>query len=225
MARAARVVKDQLLPKLQQLYRGQPVPYQQVDEVEINNNYYQNNNYSNVNNNNLLELPAPSSPGLRRWQRWSRNVVGLNGLFIPTPRKGNFISLKNELLPVEVGVLQVALVTLGRHIGLLNNWYCLPEENEIPTDSVLFPLSTYITGFLATLAADLSQLGAWCQMPSWWYNLEMRQLRLRQDIKGLYLYDLHTDEQMLVYKPDTVTMHCEFTKASTIASRLEVWIL
>ena len=40
-----------------------------VDEVEINNNYYQNNNYSNVNNNNLLELPAPSSPGLRRWQR------------------------------------------------------------------------------------------------------------------------------------------------------------
>ena len=63
-----------------------------------------------------------------------------------------------------MGVLQVALVTLGRHIGLLNNWYCLPEENEvsdrfykwifgfhtmsfqIPTDSVLFPLSTYITG-------------------------------------------------------------------------------
>jgi len=87
MARAARVVKDQLLPKLQQLYRGQPVPYQQVEEVEINNNFYQNNNYSNVNNNNLLELPAPSSPGLRRWQRWSRNVVGLNCLFLPTPRK------------------------------------------------------------------------------------------------------------------------------------------
>ena len=40
-----------------------------VDEVEVNNDYYQNNNYSNVNNNNLLELPAPSSPGLRRWQR------------------------------------------------------------------------------------------------------------------------------------------------------------
>jgi len=35
----------------------------------------------------LLELPAPSSPGLRRWQRWSRNVVGLNCLFVPTPRK------------------------------------------------------------------------------------------------------------------------------------------
>jgi len=87
MARAARVVKDQLLPKLQQLYRGQPVPYQQVEEVEINNNFYQNNNYSNVNNNNVLDLPVPSSPGLRRWQRWSRNVVGLNCLFVPTPRK------------------------------------------------------------------------------------------------------------------------------------------
>ena len=63
-------------------------------------------------------------------------------------------------------MLQVALVTLGRHIGLLNNWYCQPEETEvsdthhyllkvakviehifqIPTDSVLFPLSTYLTG-------------------------------------------------------------------------------
>ena len=43
--------------------------------------------------------------------------------------------------------------------------------------------------------------------------------------QGLYLYDLDTDEQMLVYKPDTVTMDCEFTKASTIAARLEVWIL
>ena len=43
---------------------------EQVEEVEINNNFYQNNNYSNVNNNNLLELPAPSSPGLRRWQRY-----------------------------------------------------------------------------------------------------------------------------------------------------------
>ena len=42
----------------------------QVEEVEINNNFYQNNNYSNVNNNNLLELPAPSSPSLRRWQRY-----------------------------------------------------------------------------------------------------------------------------------------------------------
>ena len=42
----------------------------QVEEVEINNNFYQNNNYSNVNNNNLLELPATSSPGLRRWQRY-----------------------------------------------------------------------------------------------------------------------------------------------------------
>ena len=37
-------------------------------------------------------------------------------------------SLKKKL---QVGVLQVALVTLGRHIGLLNNWYCLPEENEV----------------------------------------------------------------------------------------------
>ena len=36
-----------------------------------------------------------------------------------------------SLKKLQVGVLQVALVTLGRHIGLLNNWYCLPEENEV----------------------------------------------------------------------------------------------
>ena len=72
------------------------------------------------------------------------------------------------LKKLQVGVLQVALVTLGRHIGLLNNWYCQPEETEvsdthcnllkvakviehifqIPTDSVLFPLSTYLTGII-----------------------------------------------------------------------------
>ena len=85
-------------------------------------------------------------------------------------------------------------------------WQILQMDSEftqrffqIPTDSVLFPLSTYITGkvirkiiekrkwilifprflhfltkgFLATLAADLSQLGAWCQMPSWWILLSL----------------------------------------------------
>ena len=37
----------------------------------------------------------------------------------------------------KVGVLQVALVTLGRHIGLLNNWYCQPEETEVSEASSL----------------------------------------------------------------------------------------
>ena len=55
----------------------------QVEEVEINNNFYQNNNYSNVNNNNLLELPAPSSPGLRRWQRYILNFVEKRCKFSP----------------------------------------------------------------------------------------------------------------------------------------------
>ena len=40
-------------------------------------------------------------------------------------------SKRRSLKKLQVGVLQVALVTLGRHIGLLNNWYCLPEENEV----------------------------------------------------------------------------------------------
>jgi len=86
MARPARLMRDSLLPRLQQLYKGRAVPYQQVDDSDSNNNIYTNNNYSNVNNN-LLELPASGSPTARRWQRWSRNIVGLNCLFIPTPRR------------------------------------------------------------------------------------------------------------------------------------------
>ena len=46
----------------------------------------------------------------------------------------NSIQFKREKplsFNTKVGVLQVALVTLGRHIGLLNNWYCQPEETEV----------------------------------------------------------------------------------------------
>jgi hypothetical protein len=62
-----------------------------VEDAENNNtynndNFYTNNNYSNVNNN-LLELPTPSSPGARVWQRWSRGLLGLNCLFLPAPRR------------------------------------------------------------------------------------------------------------------------------------------
>ena len=38
----------------------------------------------------------------------------------------------------KVGVLQVALVTLGRHIGLLNNWYCQPEQTEVSYTHIIF---------------------------------------------------------------------------------------
>lgn len=127
---------------------------------------------------------------------------------------------------MEVGVLQVALVTLGHHIGLLNNWYCLPDHNDkIPPDSVLFPLSRYLVSLVSSLGRQLSSLGTWVALPDWWNSLEMRKLRLRHNIKGLYLYDSQTKEQMLLYKPGTVTMDCHFTRASTIASRLEVWTL
>jgi len=100
--------------------------------------------------------------------------------------------------PAEVAVLQVALVTLGRHIGLLNSWYYQPEDNKV---------------------------GAWCSMPPWWYSLEMRKLRLRQNINALYLYDTVTEEQMLLYRPGKVTLDSNYSRTSTIASRLEVWTL
>lgn len=136
-------------------------------------------------------------------------------------------TLLTEAVQVEMRVLQVALVTLGRHIGLLNNWYCRPDglDTKVPHDSVLYPISHYLTTLIANLAADLCEVGAWCAMPAWWYSLEMRQLRLRHNIKGLYLYDNHTEEQMVVYRPDTITMDSSYTRVTTIATRLDVWIL
>lgn len=102
MARTpSSLLRDILLPKLQQLYRAKPIQYQQVDDAE-NNNHYTNNNYSNVNNN-LLELPTPGSPGLRLWQRWTRNIVGLNCLFVPTPRR--YLALPRT--PVQTDSLDI----------------------------------------------------------------------------------------------------------------------
>jgi len=66
---------------------------------------------------------------------------------------------------------------------------------------------------------DLSEVG------SWWFNFEMRKLRLRQNIKALYLYDLLTEEQMLLYKRGKVTMQDEYILSTTIDSRIQVWIL
>jgi len=63
------------------------------------------------------------------------------------------------------------------------------------------------------------------EIGSWWFSLEMRKLRLRQNIKALYLYDLVTEEQMLLYKRGQVTMQDEYFHATTIDSRIEVWIL
>jgi len=53
----------------------------------------------------------------------------------------------------------------------------------------------------------------------------MRKLRLRQNIKALYLYDLVTEEQMLLYKRGKVTIQDEYILTTTIDSRIEVWIL
>jgi len=255
MAQTWSRVRARVVPKLKQIYRGNQSAYQPVEDIETTNNnsdVYTNNNYSCVNQN-ALDLPTPDSPSLARLQRWGRNLTGLHGLFTPQPRRylavprtptlsdrlDTFqaaaiyrasrsceILITTEAHQLEVGVLQVALVTLGHHIGLLNNWYCLPDHNDkIPPDSVLFPLSRYLVSLVSSLGRQLSSLGTWVALPDWWNSLEMRKLRLRHNIKGLYLYDSQTKEQMLLYKPGTVTMDCHFTRASTIASRLEVWTL
>jgi len=122
-------------------------------------------------------------------------------------------------------VIQVALVALGKHLGLVNNWYFPTEGEKVPADSILFPLSHYLVQLLTTLAQDLSNMGSWVPMPAWWHGLEMRKLRLRHNIKGLYLYDTHTCDGMVLYQSGQVTMHSTFTPSSTIASRLEVWVL
>ena len=48
---------------------------------------------------------------------------------------------------------------------------------QVPLDSILFPISTYLISVLKKMKVDLSEVG------SWWFSFEMRKLRLRQNIK------------------------------------------
>ena len=86
---------------------------------------------------------------------------------------------------------------------------------QVPLDSVLFPISTYLLNVLKKIKIDLSS-------GSWWFSLELRQLRLRNKIKALYLYDLHTEEHMILYRKGTVSIADQYCLTTTIDNRWEV---
>lgn len=219
MARTSpSALMEHILPKMMEFYRGRPAIYQQVDDRE-------NNNYS-YNNNNITEddrevgLFNSGRPGMKVWQMITKNIMGINCLYSHAQRKSGFLPISSEVELAEVGVVRVALVSMGEHIGLLDNWYTQPDEgNKVPLNSILFPISTYLINVLKKIKLDMNEIG------SWWFSLEMRKLRLRQNIKALYLFDLVTEEQMLLYKRGKVSMQDEYILTTTIDSRIEVWIL
>ena len=86
---------------------------------------------------------------------------------------------------------------------------------QVPLDSVLFPISTYLLNVLKKIKIDLSS-------GSWWFSLELRQLRLRNKIKALYLYDLQTEEHMILYRKGTVSIADQYCLTTTIDNRWEV---
>jgi len=210
---------EHLLPKLTEFYhRGRPALYQQVDDNENNNYSYNNNNINETDRE--VGVFSSAHPGLKVWQMITKNIMGINCLYSHTQRKSGFLPISSEVELAEVGVVRVALVSMGEHIGLLDNWYTLPDEgNKVPLNSILFPISTYLINVLKKIKLDMNEIG------SWWFSLEMRKLRLRQNIKALYLYDLVTEEQMLLYKRGKVTIQDEYILTTTIDSRIEVWIL
>lgn len=85
--------------------------------------------------------------------------------------------------------------------------------NQIPLNSVLFPLSTYVLATLKRIRLNLSEVG------SWWFSLEMRQLRLRRRVKAVYLYDLETSEAMVLYRRGRVTITDEYSLNTTLNNR------
>eukprot|EP00091_Calanus_sinicus_P005623 TRINITY_DN16084_c0_g1_i1.p1 TRINITY_DN16084_c0_g1~~TRINITY_DN16084_c0_g1_i1.p1 ORF type:complete len:110 (-),score=10.82 TRINITY_DN16084_c0_g1_i1:85-414(-) len=101
---------------------------------------------------------------------------------------------------------------MGEHIGLLDNWYTLPDEGSSELDP--FPDFNLPDQRSQEIKLDMNEIG------SWWFSLEMRKLRLRQNIKALYLYDLVTEEQMLLYKRGKVTIQDEYILTTTIDSRI-----
>ena len=56
-------------------------------------------------------------------------------------------------------------------------------------------------------------------MGSWWFSLEMRQLRLRRRVKAVYLYDLETSEAMVLYRRGRVTITDEYSLNTTLNNR------
>jgi len=60
---------------------------------------------------------------------------------------------------------------------------------------------------------------------AWWWGLEMRQLRLRPRVKALYMFDIETEEHMLLYRRGEVNIRDEYTLNTVISDRIQVWIL
>jgi len=238
---------EPILPKLQQFIKvGRPDTYH-YSYVENENNNYSTNNYnlndfkSNKNNNHKnnntdtddndntecdtinVSQETSLSSGLKLWQNITRNIIGVNCLYNQAKKRCGFVPIVSEVELAEVGLVRVAMVSMGEHLGLLNNWYSLPDTysqgNQIPVDSILFPLSTYLLSALKKIKQELHEVG------DWWHGLEMRKLRLRHNIKALYLYDTYTDEQMILYRTGLVTLHDMYTHTCTVQKRVEVWIL
>ena len=88
------------------------------------------------------------------------------------------------------------------------------ENGLVPLNSVLFPISTYLLNVLKKIKIDLSE-------GSWWFSYEMRQLRLRSNIHALYLYDLNTEEHMILYRKGTVSIADQYSLATTIDNRYQ----
>merc|ERR1719309_392023 len=132
MARTSpSALMDHILPKLTELCRGRQGLYQQVEDRENNNYSYNNNNYTE----NDREVGVfRSGPGLKVWQMITKNIMGINCLYSQVQRKSGFLPISSEVDLAEVGVVRVALVSMGEHIGLLDNWYTLPDEGASELD-------------------------------------------------------------------------------------------
>jgi len=134
MARTSpSALMEHLLPKLTEFYhRGRPALYQQVDDNENNNYSYNNNNINETDRE--VGVFSSGRPGLKVWQMITKNIMGINCLYSHSQRKSGFLPISSEVELAEVGVVRVALVSMGEHIGLLDNWYTLPDEGSSELD-------------------------------------------------------------------------------------------
>jgi len=128
---------DHILPKLSEFYNrsGRLAMYQQqVDDNENNNYSYHNNNI--VETDKEISMFSSSQPGLKVWQMITRNIMGINSLYSHAQRKSGFLPISSDVEVAEVGVVRVALVSMGENISLLDNWYTLPDEGSSQLDTV-----------------------------------------------------------------------------------------
>jgi len=128
---------------------------------------------------------------LRGCQKYS---MGPNFIYFGAQKYG-YRPIPSEIDTAELGILREALVSMGNDVHLIDKWY-RKDNNKVPPESVLLPISTHLVHFLNKRQPKLQARDAGI----WWGTLGKLQLMLRKAAKALYQNDKFNEDEMHNYR-------------------------